>query len=372
MCGLVGIIAKNKTGFYSVDRDIFNQLLYADVLRGSDATGIFGVKKNGNLDLHKQAAPAGWFLASKAYQENFSPKIISDYQMIIGHNRKATHGDRKDADAHPFYNEPICLVHNGMISNHKELCSEATVDSNAVCNAFAKGDFKETLKDIEGAFAFIWYNIKDKILYFIRNDRRPLFIVETNTTWILISEKEMAEWICKRNNTTIKSIVECVPSTLYSIELDNRELKEEKLDLVKPVSSTFHSTSTQQTYMGYPQNTSRQIIPFKNRQPVVSLSTVEPVPLLLSDETFQLINGKPQLDPDFIIERGKILHFEVEEVEDYKTPGFSSKLVRVVGALLNCPKTPVTVVGFLPLDQIESLSETGIAFPVLRADRSLP
>lgn len=358
MCGLVGIIAKNQSGFFAGDRDAFAQMLYADVLRGSDATGVFGVKKNGNLDILKQATPAGWFLASKQFQFDFGPKIIQEYQIVIGHNRKATHGDRKDQDAHPFYNEPICLVHNGMISNHKELCKESTVDSNAVCNAFAKGDFKEILKDIEGAYAFIWYNVKDKTLYFIRNDKRPLFIVETNTTYILVSEKELAEWICKRNNHSIKGIQECVPHTLYSFDITTRELKEEKLNLTK-VSQSFRP--------GFPHNSCNEVTVYRptSRSNVRSLmgaySVLDSQPLLITDKDFALVNGIPQVDPDFLIERGHKIIFEVEELEDHTAPNFTGNLVRVQGAILNCPKTPVTVVGYVPVKDLKDIAENFVA-----------
>lgn len=361
MCGLVGIIAKNHSGFFAGDRDAFAQMLYADVLRGSDATGVFGVKRNGNLDVLKQAAPAGWFLASKQFQTDFGPKIVQEYQIIIGHNRKATHGDRKDEDAHPFYSEPICLVHNGMISNHKELCKESTVDSNAVCKAFAKGDFKDVLKDIEGAYAFIWYNIKDKTLYFIRNDKRPLFIVETNTTYILVSEKELAEWICKRNNHHIKDITECVPHTLYSFNITERDLKEEKLDLTK-VSTTFRS--------GFPHNTCHPVVYRPESRSNVhnlmgSSHSLEPQPLLVTDKDFALVKNLPQVDPDFIIERNQTVIFEVEELEDHTKPSFTGNLVRISGALLNCPKSPITVVGYVPVKELQDVAENFVAIGVV-------
>lgn len=347
MCGLISILAKTASGFYTADKDIFNQLLYADVLRGSDATGVFGVKRNGNLDMLKQAAPAGWFLASKQYNQDFQSKIVSDYQFMVGHNRKATHGERKDVDAHPFYTEPICLVHNGMISNHKELCKESTVDSNAVCNAFAEGNFKEVLKGIEGAYAFIWYNIKDKTLYFIRNDKRPLYIIETNNTYILASEKEMVVWICSRNNQAIKGIRSVEPGTLYSFDLADRELKEEKLDL-KPVSTVFPINQQNITYLPRRNVSHRK----QSVYPSVDKRT-----LLLTDNYF--------LDEDADIEStinpGDQVFFEVEEIEDYNSPQFSGTLVKVSGALLNCPKTPITVVGFIPLSDIKDITQDYIA-----------
>ena len=59
MCGIVGIISKQTSGFRHKDTDLFKQMLYADALRGFDSTGIFGVNKYGNLKMIKAAKDAG-------------------------------------------------------------------------------------------------------------------------------------------------------------------------------------------------------------------------------------------------------------------------------------------------------------------------
>ena len=224
------MIAKHQSGFSQKNCDIFTQMLYVDALRGWDATGVFGVSKVGNVDIKKQAAAAGHFVSSEPYK-----KFISDgfakYQMMIGHNRKATHGEKRHADAHPFWDkaEKIVLVHNGMVSNHKDLCKESTVDSAAVANAIAAGDnMDEVLASIQGAFAFIFYNTEEKKLYMIRNNLRPLYVSENAGAYIISSEDSMAYWICKRNTEYITKNTELKPWFLYSIDLDKREFKEER------------------------------------------------------------------------------------------------------------------------------------------------
>ena len=53
-----------------------------------------------------------------------------------------------------------------MVSNQKDFCTKASVDSEAVCNALAVADDpKDVLKLVTGAFAFIWYNTAEKKLY---------------------------------------------------------------------------------------------------------------------------------------------------------------------------------------------------------------
>jgi len=228
MCGLLAILAKNKSGFYHKDGEILQQLLYADALRGWDATGVMGVNKIGNVDIKKMAAAAGHFCMTKQF-EDFRKEMISQYQIVVGHNRKATHGEKKHADAHPFWDddEKICLVHNGMISNHKEFCKESTVDSAAICNALASAEkIEDVISKIEGAFAFIWYNVMEKKLYFIRNESRPLYILETSSCYLLGSEAQMVQWICNRNNEKVEKVSLVAQDTLFSFDLETRKIED--------------------------------------------------------------------------------------------------------------------------------------------------
>jgi len=254
MCGLIAILAKNKSGFYFKDGEILQQLLYADALRGWDATGVMGVTKTGNIDIKKMAAAAGHFCMTKQF-EDFRKKMVSDYMMVVGHNRKATHGEKKHADAHPFWDddEKICLVHNGMISNYKDFCKESTVDSAAICNALAKADkIEDVINKVEGAFAFIWYNIEEKKLYFIRNESRPLYVLETAACYLLGSEAQMVQWICNRNDTKVERVDLVPQDTLFCFDLEERKmtnLGEMKSKKKPPITVyTTAATTRQPTY----------------------------------------------------------------------------------------------------------------------------
>lgn len=229
MCGIVGCLAKFHSGFNQKDVDIFTQMLYVDALRGWDATGVVGVDKNGNVDIKKSARAAGPFVSTANYKA-FTTDAFQKYQMMIGHNRKATHGEKRHEDAHPFWDEDekIVLVHNGMIHNHKEFCKDATVDSAAITNALAKGDIDDIISRISGAFVFIWYNIEEKRMYFIRNDLRPLNIAEANNQIFFASEEKMLTWITSRNDVTINKSYSLKPMTLYTFDFATRVLKEER------------------------------------------------------------------------------------------------------------------------------------------------
>ena len=291
MCGLVGIIAKNDVGFFSKDADIFQQMLYADAIRGWDATGVFGVHRNGNIDIKKQASAAGHFINTNQY-DNFKRDIISKYHFVIGHNRKATHGEKKNADAHPFWdkNEKICLVHNGMISNHKEICKTSTVDSAAVANALAETDnLNDVISNLVGAYAFIWYNVEKKRLYFLRNDQRPLYLCETDTTWIVSSEESLAYWIAKRNNTNIKSSAQFAEDIPYYIDLETKTLyKEEKVEQKKSIQVPIYIP------------TSPKIVTTPQNKTALDIHTIYqsinevPDTFFLSDSDFKSIDDVPR------------------------------------------------------------------------------
>lgn len=223
MCGLVAILSKTKSGFFQGDKTIFYQMLISDMFRGMDSTGSYSVNRHGNVKWIKDASPAPFFINKKemaTYMSNF----ISDYHIVVGHNRKATMGNVVSDNAHPFVEGNICLVHNGTLSNHKKL-ADTTVDSHAICHHINEFGYKSMFKNIDGAYALIWYNIEEKTLYFARNSERPLYIAETDTRIFLASEEKMLDWILDRNNIT-KYTIEIVPTDkVFKFNMDTRKLE---------------------------------------------------------------------------------------------------------------------------------------------------
>ncbi len=341
MCGLIGMIAKSKSGFWGVDKEVFTQMLYADAVRGKDATGAFAVNKEGNVHWLKQACPSGWFVSSKAYKD-FEDKMVSDFHVVIGHNRKATHGDKKDADAHPFIKDHITLVHNGMIRNHKELCKESTVDSNAVANALAETTNVESLlRDIEGAFAFIWYDAKTRKLHFIRNKERPLSIVETDKCWYLASESLLAGWVLTRNNQKITNKTDCVENTLYTIDLEEFKLTEETLDLQKkplPQQTNYHENNYGTAWQTAADTTATL---FVDKEAVGGL-----------------LNLWADINADILV--------EITNYEDYTQPSFNKSHVEITGKLLNCDLKGPEIKAYVPKDEVTSMLESCVIYGKIR------
>lgn len=199
-------------------------MLISDMFRGMDSTGVFGVNKHGNLDMLKDASSSPFMMSKKDAGSQFFDKIVPDYHVMVGHNRKATMGGIDSSTAHPFIEGDICLVHNGTLTNHKKLADKA-VDSHAICAHINENGYKETLKNIEGAYALIWYNADNKTVYFCRNTERPLHLVETSDRVYLASEGKMLDWLLDRNNV-LKYTVQNVPTDkVFKFSLDTRKLE---------------------------------------------------------------------------------------------------------------------------------------------------
>lgn len=242
MCGIVALISKQPNGLFAFDKDLFEEGLIADTVRGMDSTGVFGVTMKNELHVVKQGIDAITFMRSPGYKE-WAAKI-SQYRAIVGHNRKATSGSIKSENAHPFKEGNIVLVHNGMLWNAKELNQEVEVDSHALCHEFATKGAKETLKNVSGAFALVWYDLEKKELYLWRNSERPLSLIEAHDKVIISSELQMMKWILSRDKRICDTKREGLlkENTLYTIQLNPYKISEESLSRVFVQAPVLNTT----------------------------------------------------------------------------------------------------------------------------------
>ena len=108
MCGIVGIL--NSSNLLSSSIEILKKLEY----RGYDSAGI-SLFSDTNIKTIKSVGKIS-ALEKKA-------KGIRDnsFQGVIGHTRWATHGVVSKNNAHPFANDDLTLVCNGIIENYKQI-----------------------------------------------------------------------------------------------------------------------------------------------------------------------------------------------------------------------------------------------------------
>lgn len=256
MCGLVGLITGWGTGLYNAETDMFQQLLYIDVFRGADATGVALVHKDASVEILKEASSSDVFLKDKASVFLCNGAGRQTGKALLGHNRKSTIGADNDENAHPFViDDRYVFFHNGTLKQHKKL-HDTNVDSEALGMHLArcegdKAKLEEALSHVDGAYACVWYDQDKHTVYMLRNKERPLVLArfENSGGFAYASEAWMLMGICSRNNQKVKSYDVLTEDVLYSIDLDINPLvvKEEILTIKKssPQSHKQHRSSGQ-------------------------------------------------------------------------------------------------------------------------------
>lgn len=174
-CGIFGFISKNKQ---NADLNkITIGMMYNDS-RGGHASGIY----NG-----------------KVYWKNLgeSPNVMIDFETgktVIGHTRFGTHGSNTVDNAHPYEYGNWVGVHNGVLSNHLDVCEtyglkDKDVDSKAIFQLINKVGVSNAIRQIAGSAALAIHNLAEDKVYLYRSDN-PLFLGETEEGIYFSSMKE--------------------------------------------------------------------------------------------------------------------------------------------------------------------------------------
>lgn len=201
MCGVVGVFGRGST---QAD-DAFTTLLFVDMVRGTDSTGVaFVNNSSGKVSIEKCAG----LPPELAIYTDFEKKIRQNNVCIIGHNRAATRGKINDKNAHPFQHGRITGCHNGTLLGKWRLPDhgEFDTDSEALINAINKLGIEEAYKIVDGPATIVWWDSEEKTLNFVTNGQRPLVFAVTkdqqNMYWA--SEAWMLNAIKERHKLEFK------------------------------------------------------------------------------------------------------------------------------------------------------------------------
>lgn len=241
MCGLVGIISRNQSGFFHADAKMFENMLVFDTVRGRDSTGAVVIQRTGVAKVIKQAGDPFLMYRNREWGTMIQDMTQSG-RIVLGHNRAATRGEVSSLNAHPFIEDNIILMHNGTLWEHKNLSDEAvTVDSHAIAKALREDTPDNVLPEIRGAFALLWYDAAKEMVYATRNEERPLFLCETKEGYVLVSEPWIAMAACSRENRKIEIHRQLEPGELLEFDLSGK-MNSRMIGLKK------HIKQTQQSY----------------------------------------------------------------------------------------------------------------------------
>lgn len=181
MCGLWGGISSSLA---TPEVAFVEGLATLSQFRGTDSTGVvhfFRSKGKNYYKLNKAVIDPAGFVRGKDWED-----ILEDCPFIIaGHSRDATVGKVTRSNAHPFEKGKIIGMHNGTISELAPKNGETT-DSEVLIQMLANydpGDVGKFIRDLDKlsknpAYALVWADLRDMTLNFLRNDKRPLSLLE--------------------------------------------------------------------------------------------------------------------------------------------------------------------------------------------------
>ena len=188
MCGIVGILNSKSLKVDAIE--ILKKLEY----RGYDSAGIslFSDQKIRTIK------SVGKISNLENKSKNISDKIFSG---VIGHTRWATHGIVSRNNAHPFSNENLTLVSNGIIENYSKIQNRyneipKNIKSDTEVSFYYLSYLIDKYKDADDAIKVFQKTIRGNFAFVIFIKKNNCFYVLKNGSPIAISNKNNSFYIC--------------------------------------------------------------------------------------------------------------------------------------------------------------------------------
>ena len=188
MCGIVGILNSKSLKVDAIE--ILKKLEY----RGYDSAGmsLFSDQKIRTIK------SVGKISNLENKSKNISDKIFSG---VIGHTRWATHGIVSRNNAHPFSNENLTLVCNGIIENYSKIQNRyneipKNIKSDTEVSFYYLSYLIDKYKDADDAIKVFQKTIRGNFAFVIFIKKNNCFYVLKNGSPIAISNKNNSFYIC--------------------------------------------------------------------------------------------------------------------------------------------------------------------------------
>lgn len=252
MCGIVGVIGLDNPREY-----VLNGLKTLDY-RGYDSAGLAYLNKN-EIIIHKD-------VGSVEHLMSITPKSIVA-NLMIGHTRWATHGVPNKENTHPHisFHKTICLVHNGVIENYREIKefllekgyvfygqTDSEIVANLIDYHYQSSDIltsiKEVMKVLKGNYAITFFAYDDESSLYVMKKGSPLVIGEGDNFNLVASD---ASPMIKFTNSFIElndfEFGKVSKDKVEIYNLDGDKVKKEEIH--KDVESISHDLKGYPHYM---------------------------------------------------------------------------------------------------------------------------
>jgi len=250
MCGLAGFIGNSTNKNLSFE--ILTYLFLNSQIRGIDACGFYGHNQN-QVFFHKQKGKAENLVNSNTWKDLKNLNL----DLMLLHTRRTSSNSgtsENNINNHPFVLNNSALIHNGIINNYdynklnEFIKTSSFCDSEILLNFLSEADsanylfkrldkIRELLFFIRNSeFAFC---LSDKLenfcsLWIVRNDKRPLFLIDCKqdlNQYFFVSTIEIwQDSIIKIKNInkllTNYSIIEMPEFSIINIYFKDNNLKE--------------------------------------------------------------------------------------------------------------------------------------------------
>jgi predicted glutamine amidotransferase len=232
MCGIYGIISKQKYGLYHPQAERAFLMATITQLRGHHSSGMFAAGDDGRaFMLRCLGGPLPLFVSKEA--KEFRTMAIKDSPFLVGHGRHATKGEISIKNTHPFNEKHITLVHNGTIHNGLPSKEDVEVDSHALTHLIAAEGIG-ALKKVIGAYAIVVYDGNENCVWLARNMERPLHYIEESDAIYVLSDKLDITYFRAKENLT-GEVKEFKSNMVYKFCLEELTLTEH-LDVTPEVT----------------------------------------------------------------------------------------------------------------------------------------
>lgn len=218
MCGIAGISMSHNDQKMNA-ANAAESLLTGIASRGPDATGAAWYNVDDDtVSLTKIAVPAWRFIEAR------KDVLPDETPTMLLHTRFGTHGAASvRSNNHPVVHGNIIGIHNGVLSNHKELFQSmkreplTEVDSEAIMALLNTDKHPtEVLGQIRGDAAVAWINLQEpEVLHLANVIGRPLHIAQTTEGSLLFaSTKKTLDDTAQDNGLEIE-FYQDVPGAKY-------------------------------------------------------------------------------------------------------------------------------------------------------------